>query len=63
MAHHDTGTDQLVCSLRDRVATLTLNRPDVRNAVSNELTMALRPVPEWPWRLRRIGEWRRSVHF
>ena len=47
MAEHDTGTDQLLCFLRDRVATVTLNRPDARNALSNELTTALRRAIAW----------------
>lgn len=38
----DTGTDQLLCELADGVATITLNRPDKRNALSDVLTPALR---------------------
>ena len=26
----DTGTDELLCELRDRVATVTLNKPEKR---------------------------------
>jgi len=37
----DTGTDQLLCEIRDRVAIITLNRPDARNALSPQLTPAL----------------------
>ncbi len=29
----DTGTDELLCSLRDRVAIITLNRPQARNSL------------------------------
>jgi 2-(1,2-epoxy-1,2-dihydrophenyl)acetyl-CoA isomerase len=38
----DTGTDQLLCSVENGVATITLNRPEKRNALSDELTPALR---------------------
>ena len=38
----DTGTELLLGALRDGVATLTLNRPEARNALSDELTPALR---------------------
>ena len=38
----DTGTGLLLGELRDGVATLTLNRPEARNALSDELTPALR---------------------
>jgi enoyl-CoA hydratase/carnithine racemase len=37
----DTGTSQLLCSVRHGVATLTLNRPEARNALSAELSPAL----------------------
>jgi enoyl-CoA hydratase/carnithine racemase len=38
----DTGTDELLCHIEDRVATITLNRPEKRNALSDHLTPALR---------------------
>ena len=38
----DTGTEQLLCEIRDRVAVITLNRPQARNAMSDQLTPALR---------------------
>jgi enoyl-CoA hydratase/carnithine racemase len=47
MKNHETGTDQLLLELRDRVATLTLNRPQARNAMTPELTGALRKAIAW----------------
>jgi enoyl-CoA hydratase/carnithine racemase len=38
----DTGTDELLCDIDGRVATITLNRPEARNALSDHLTPALR---------------------
>ena len=38
----DTGTSELLCEIRDRVALITLNRPEARNALSNHLRPALR---------------------
>jgi enoyl-CoA hydratase/carnithine racemase len=38
----DTGTSELLCEIRDRVALITLNRPETRNALSDRLTPALR---------------------
>ena len=38
----DTGTDELLCRVDERVATITLNRPEKRNALSDNLTPALR---------------------
>ena len=38
----DTGTSELLCGIRDRVAMITLNRPEARNALSDRLTPALR---------------------
>src|ERR1700724_4552160 len=40
----DTGTNELLCVIRDRVAIITLNRPEVRNAMSDTLTPALRSM-------------------
>src|SRR5438105_3280005 len=38
----DTRTSELLCSIRDRVAIITLNRPEARNSLSDQLTPALR---------------------
>ena len=44
MAARDTGTDELLCDVDKYVATLTLNRPEKRNALSDRLTPALREM-------------------
>ena len=41
MSSFDTGTDQLLCEVKDRVCVFTLNRPDARNALAPEMTGAL----------------------
>jgi enoyl-CoA hydratase/carnithine racemase len=38
----ETGTGELLCHIAGRVAILTLNRPEARNALSDNLTPALR---------------------
>ncbi len=38
----DTGTDELLCEIREGVAVITLNRPQARNSMSEHLTPALR---------------------
>jgi enoyl-CoA hydratase/carnithine racemase len=38
----DTGTNELLCTVKDGVALITLNRPEARNALSENLTPALR---------------------
>lgn len=38
----DLGTDELLCSIDSHIATITLNRPEKRNALSDTLTPALR---------------------
>ena len=40
----DTGTDELLCEIRNRVATVTLNRPHKKNSLSDQLTPALREI-------------------
>jgi hypothetical protein len=49
----DTGTSELLCEIRDRVALITLNRPEARNALSDRLTPAL----------RRMNKLRSSLSF
>jgi enoyl-CoA hydratase/carnithine racemase len=51
----DTGTDELLCEIRDRVAIITLNRPDARNALSDRLTPALRAMIKSCGENPRIG--------
>ncbi len=51
----DTGTDELLCSVEERVATITLNRPEKRNALSDQLTPALREMLLVVERDPRIG--------
>jgi enoyl-CoA hydratase/carnithine racemase len=46
----ETGTSELLCTIRDRVAVITLNRPEARNAMSESLTPALRTM------IRTCGE-------
>ncbi len=41
MSQIDTGTDHLLCELRERVLIVTLNRPQARNALSPQMTRAL----------------------
>lgn len=38
----DTGTNELLCEIRDRVALVTLNKPQKKNALGDVLTPALR---------------------
>lgn len=40
----DTGSEELLCDLTDRVLTVTLNRPAARNALSPDLMWAFRKV-------------------
>jgi enoyl-CoA hydratase/carnithine racemase len=40
----DSGTSELLCEIRDRVALITLNRPEARAALSDHLTLALRRI-------------------
>ena len=40
----DTGTSELICAIRERVAVITLNRPHAKNSLSSELTPAFRKL-------------------
>lgn len=40
----DTGTNELLCEIRERVAVITLNWPEARNSLSDHLTPALRTM-------------------
>ena len=51
----DTGTDELRCELRDRVAVITLNRPHARNALSDPLSPALREMIRWCGEEAEVG--------
>jgi enoyl-CoA hydratase/carnithine racemase len=46
----ETGTPELLCVVRDRVATITFNRPEARNSLSDHLTPALRRM------IRQMGD-------
>src|SRR3954471_14863011 len=46
----DTGTNELLCVIRDRVAVITLYRPEARSSRSHSLTPALRTM------IRTCGE-------
>jgi enoyl-CoA hydratase/carnithine racemase len=49
-AEIDTGTGELLAEIRNRVAILTLNRPEARNSLSDHLTPALRRM------IKRFGD-------
>ena len=55
MASFETGTDELLCEVRDRVAIITLNRPQARNALSSALTGALRGAIAWSATAPEVG--------
>ena len=44
MIQEDTGTKDLLVKLEDKVAVITLNRPEARNAMSGEMNTALQKV-------------------
>lgn len=51
----DTGTGELLCEVTDRVATITLNRPQARNSLSDNLTPALRRMIKQCGEDARVG--------
>ena len=51
----DTDTEELLCELRDRVAVITLNRPQARNALSDQLSPALREMIRWRGEEAEVG--------
>lgn len=55
MSDFESGTDQLLVTVEDRVAIATLNRPEARNALSDELTGALRRAIAWAREAPEIG--------
>ncbi|MBW2245061.1 MAG: enoyl-CoA hydratase/isomerase family protein, partial [Deltaproteobacteria bacterium] len=38
---YETGTSEVLCHVEERVAVVTLNRPEARNAISLEMKRAL----------------------
>ena len=55
MSTFDSGTDQLLTTLENRVFTVTLNRPDARNALSDDLTRGLRRALAWAEVAETVG--------
>ena len=51
----DTGTNELLCEIRERVAIITLNRPDARNALGDMLTPALRTMIQEMGLAKEVG--------
>jgi enoyl-CoA hydratase/carnithine racemase len=41
MSERDTGTPEVLCDVRERVATITLNRPEAKNALTMDMKEAL----------------------
>jgi enoyl-CoA hydratase/carnithine racemase len=40
-AHRETGTPEILCHVRERVAILTFNRPEAKNALTMDMKEAL----------------------
>ena len=55
MTNFSSGTDQVLVSLADRVATITLNRPEARNALSPELSAGLKRAIAWAAEDTEVG--------
>lgn len=55
MPAFESGTSQILVTLQDRVATITLNRPEARNALSTELSVALRRAIAWAAEEDEVG--------
>ncbi len=51
----NTGAPTLLCEIRERVAVITLNRPEVRNAMGDEITPYLREQIRERGRDDRVG--------
>ena len=51
----ESGTDQLLVEMAGRVARITLNRPEARNALSDELTGDFRRAIAWATDAPEVG--------
>ena len=40
----DTGTEQLICEIYENFAVVTLNRPEQKNPLGDEVTPVLREI-------------------
>jgi enoyl-CoA hydratase/carnithine racemase len=55
MSTFTSTTDKILVSLENRVATITLNRPEARNALSPELSAGLRAAIQWAGEDDEVG--------
>jgi 2-(1,2-epoxy-1,2-dihydrophenyl)acetyl-CoA isomerase len=55
MTQFQSDTDQLLFAVDQRVAMITLNRPQARNALSDELTSAMRRAIAWSTQSPEVG--------
>jgi enoyl-CoA hydratase/carnithine racemase len=55
MANFQSSSEQLLVDLQDKVAVITLNRPEARNALSPELGTALRGAIAWAAAAPEVG--------